>query len=46
MKPVRIDIITALPFGSAASPGGAGLVDNTALPFGSAASPGVAGLVD
>src|SRR5256885_965234 len=37
---------TALPFGSAASPGGAGLVDNTALPFGSAASPGGAGLVD
>jgi LytS/YehU family sensor histidine kinase len=30
---------TALPFGSAASPGKAGLVDRTALPFGSAASP-------
>src|SRR5205807_6606891 len=37
---------TALPFGSAASPGKAGLVDPTALPFGSAASPGKAGRVD
>jgi hypothetical protein len=37
---------TALPFGSAASPGQARLVDDTALPFGSAASPGQARLVD
>jgi hypothetical protein len=37
---------SALPFGSAASPGQARLVDNSALPFGSAASPGQARLVD
>ncbi len=37
---------TALPSGSAASPGEARLVDPTALPSGSAASPGEARLVD
>ena len=37
---------SALPSGSAASPGHARLVDNSALPSGSAASPGHARLVD